>query len=163
MRGASVLTPRPIGLITGYVVTRFRCIVEPIPLKPNATDEARANLRDVITIARVALFLQIDHFVMAITSAEAILWHTTPTNSSNYRMLRLGPLKPQCLNSSARCITRRQWEPIALIETVPKPDECYPVPRRPPRCRLMHARSPASAGGWSDYHVRRNRADKGIP
>ncbi len=31
---------------------------------------------------------QIDHFVMAITSAEAILWHTTPTNGSNDRMLR---------------------------------------------------------------------------
>jgi hypothetical protein len=37
MRGAGILTPRPIGLITGYVVTRFRCIVEPIPLKPKAT------------------------------------------------------------------------------------------------------------------------------
>jgi hypothetical protein len=50
---------------------------------------------------RAALFLQIDHFVMAITSAEAILWHTTLTNGSNYRMLRVSPLEPQCLNSRA--------------------------------------------------------------
>ncbi len=37
MRGAGVLTPRLSGLITGYVGTRFRSIVEPIPLKPKAT------------------------------------------------------------------------------------------------------------------------------
>jgi hypothetical protein len=45
---------------------------------------------------------EIDQFVMAITSAEAILWHTTPTNGLNYRMLRVSPVEPQCLN----CITR---------------------------------------------------------
>jgi hypothetical protein len=49
MRGAGVLTPRPIGLITGYVVTRFRCIVEPLLLKPKqaairlATDSLRSQ------------------------------------------------------------------------------------------------------------------------
>ena len=43
---------------------------------------------------------EIDQFVMAITSAEAILWHTTPTNGSNYRMLRVSPVEPQCLNSA---------------------------------------------------------------
>jgi len=37
MRGAGVLTPRRIGLTTGYVGTRYRSIVEPIPLKPKAT------------------------------------------------------------------------------------------------------------------------------
>jgi hypothetical protein len=37
MRKAGVLTPQPTGLITGYVVTRFRCIVEPTRLKPKAT------------------------------------------------------------------------------------------------------------------------------
>jgi hypothetical protein len=31
---------------------------------------------------------EIDHSVMAITSAEAILCHTAPTNGSPYRMLR---------------------------------------------------------------------------
>jgi hypothetical protein len=37
MRGVGVSMPQPIGLITGYVVTRFRCIVEAIPLKRKAT------------------------------------------------------------------------------------------------------------------------------
>jgi hypothetical protein len=52
---------------------------------------------------------QIDHFVIAITSAEAILWHTTPTNGSNYRMLRVSPLEPQCLNSARAELRGGSW------------------------------------------------------
>jgi hypothetical protein len=47
--------------------------------------------------------------VMAITSAEAILWHTTPTNGSNYRMLRVSPLEPQCLNSARAELRGGSW------------------------------------------------------
>jgi hypothetical protein len=37
-----------------------------------------------------ALFeLRIDHFVMAITSAEAMLWHTVSHHRSYYRMSRV--------------------------------------------------------------------------
>jgi hypothetical protein len=52
---------------------------------------------------------EIDQFVMAITSAEAILWHTTPTNGSNYRMLRVRPLEPQCLNSARAELRGGSW------------------------------------------------------
>jgi hypothetical protein len=102
---------------------------------------------------------QIDHFVMAITSAEAILWHTTPRKWLELPHLADEPAEAAVPQFQRTMHTHAVGADCA-IQTVPGPDECYPLPRRPPRCRLRHARWPASAGG--SYHVRRNRADRGI-
>jgi hypothetical protein len=97
-------------------------------LRPRTRCTRQRRPRLARTRAGFSLRMTFDYFVMAITSAEAVVWYTPPYNSLSVcavgsRLLRMGELRwarPACLPFVLSAAQRRVWRHAGHVTERPR-------------------------------------------